>query len=134
MATTKTASSPKASTTRKTARRTDKAKTTTPKVSALSVGAQTAAKLAQSAKEIKQAAHQFEIVSSLNLRRTMVPDADQPQRVSMWLSESDFRSISAAGIAYGVTFDEVIRGLITQEQAMLTPFASLDHFMPAATV
>jgi hypothetical protein len=70
----------------------------------------------------------YEIVTSLRLKRSFV-QADA-RKVGMFLSESDFYWLNTTGIRYGVTFDEIVKALITKEQ-MSNGTSDLSNYIPA---
>ncbi len=103
------------------------------KVPVLSVPSPEIARLASTARRIREGAQEFELVTSLNLRRSIIPDAKDPFHLTLYITNEDHRALSRAGIGYGVTADELLRGLIAQERAAQNPFANLKNYLPAST-
>lgn len=67
-------------------------------------------------------------VTSLNLKRKNVEDA---VRAPFFVSNDDYRYLNTLGIQCGVTWCEVLRGLIAQHQISGDQTSGLKHFIPA---
>jgi len=70
----------------------------------------------------------IELVTSLNLKRAFVSNG---VRASFFLSEEEYRDLNLLGIKLGVTWDEVVRGLIAQHLASTDQLSGVKYFIPA---
>lgn len=74
----------------------------------------------------------YDLVSAFRLKRSKPSQSDQ--LVSFLLNSEDFKRVSLIGINYGVTFDEVIKGLLDREFADVNGGSTLSHFIPVLNV
>lgn len=68
-----------------------------------------------------------QVVTALNLKRKIVKGP--VKRCPFFISDADFTDLTLIGIKLGVTWDEVLRGLISQMQASPDALSSLKHFI-----
>ena len=67
-------------------------------------------------------------VTAAKLKRTFVNDG---VRGSFFISEDTFRWLTLLGIQMGVTWDEVLRGMIEIHRQSADPQKALEYFIPA---
>lgn len=70
----------------------------------------------------------FMYVTSLNLRRSILNG--DVKHCKLVVSRKDFRALTAAGLNSDVTWDEVIRAMITEQLHNPKPFASCLKYLP----
>ncbi len=70
----------------------------------------------------------YEIVSSFRLKRLKPKTSDQ--MIKLLIDPEDFKELQLLGIKYGVTYCEVLKGLLNQQLADVNGGSTLTHFIP----
>lgn len=73
----------------------------------------------------------FMLVTSMDLRRSVLT-GDGVKHCKIVLPADDFRKLTAEGLKHGVTWDEMVRAVITEHCHNGSPFASAVKFLPPA--
>jgi hypothetical protein len=70
----------------------------------------------------------YEIVSSFRLKRLKPKSTDQ--LIKLLIDCEDFKQLQLLGIKYGVTYCEVLKGLLNRELMDVNNGSTLSHYIP----
>jgi len=71
----------------------------------------------------------FMLVTAMHLRRSVLNGSDV-KHCKFVLSADAFRKLTSEGLKHGVTWDEMLRGVITEQEHNPKPFANAAKFLP----
>jgi hypothetical protein len=63
--------------------------------------------------------------------RLNVSEEQKPKPCKFTMSDNDFTELTIIGLRFGVTWDEVLRGIISMQLSGVTPSDGLQNFIPA---
>lgn len=70
----------------------------------------------------------YELVSSFRLKRLKPKATDQ--LIKLLIDSEDFKQLQLLGIKYGVTYCEVLKGLLSRELMDVNNGSTLSHYIP----
>jgi len=71
----------------------------------------------------------YDIVGTFRLKRSKINEATD-RKVGFFMSDDTFMQLNQLGMKYGVTFDEILKGLTDRELADVNGGSTLSHWIP----